>query len=167
MTLKTNMVIGALTCASLAMSNSFADSPGAASTFDISTTLQQAIVLTKNRDLSFPEQTTGTTATYVVMPTDPTSAQFSATGTPLTDAELSFTATSRTLNCVSGACLGPGGTNTMTVDNFTCNTINCAYSFDNDGSVTGGISLGASEHVLNTNLSGTYTGTQTISLNYK
>lgn len=165
MKLAMNILIASSVCAALLPTSSFAANPNGTTSFNISTELQQGIVLTKKRDLTFPEQSTGTTANYVVAPSDPTSADFSAAGTPNTDAELSFTSATTTLTCVSGACL-TGGTNTLTVDTFTCDASACAYTFNGTGDIPDML-LGATEHVANTNLSGTYTGTQNISLNYK
>lgn len=164
MKFRTSLLTISAFCAVLLSTGSFAANPGTTASFGISTTLQQGITLSKVRDLSFPQETSNVVATYTVAPTDPTSAQFSATGTPNSDADLSFGSASIALACVAGACTP--GTNTITVNNFTCNATLCSYTFDAEGKITS-MGFGATESVTATTPAGTYTGTQDISLTYK
>lgn len=160
-----NLTTLSVFCATLIATASFAANPNVNTSFNISATLQQTISLSKIRDLSFPAQTSGTAATYTVAPTDATSAAFSATGTPLQTAQLSFGAPTATLTCTSGACLS-SGVNTITVNAFQCGATTCEYTFNTTGGITN-MSIGASESIVAANQSGTYTGTQNITLAYK
>ena len=143
--------------------NSFAAASNAA-TFNISTTLLTPITLTKKTDLTFPQQSAQLAATYVVKATDTSAASFSAIGAANTEATLSFGATSQALTCTAGACL-TSGTNTLGVNTFTCDVSTCNYTFDASGNIAN-IGIGATETVVATNFSGTYTGSQTITLTY-
>jgi len=166
MKLNTNILVAGAICATLLCGDAFAANPSTSSSFNISAVLQGAITLTKIRDLSFPQQTTGSAGTYKVIPTDPTSAAFSATGSPNSLANLTFGAATVTLNCTAG---GGGdctpGTDTLDITAFQCNSATCSYTFDTTGQVAN-MSFGATETVLATSKSGTYTGTQNITLTY-
>jgi len=164
MQLKVNILITSTICATLFCGNSFAANPSAASSFTISAVLQTGLTLNNLRDLTFPQQNTGTAGTYIVAPTDATSAEFSATGTPNNFANLTFGASTVTLNCQAGS----GGTcvagDTLEITAFTCSSANCRYQFSQSGDTN--LSFGATENVLSTSKSGTYTGTQNITLTY-
>lgn len=158
------------TCVLCAIFNSsFAANPDGNSNFDIKAILQEAITLTKVHDLSFPPQSSTVAGTYTVDPkTDQiNAASFTATGAPKTAAKISFIQGSVDLNCQSGECLTTG-TKTITVNNFTCDATGpaCVYTFDDNGRITN-MYVGATETIAANNNSGTYSGSQTVTLAYQ
>ncbi len=166
MQLKMNILVASTICATLFCGDIFAAKLGINTSFDISAVLQGAITVTKIRDLSFPQQTTGTAGAHTVAPTDTTSAVFSATGTPNSVANLTFGAATVTLSCTAGGggtCVP--GTDTLDITAFKCDSTTCSYTFNTSGDITS-MSFGATENVLVTSKSGTYTGTQNITLIY-
>ncbi len=167
MKLKMNFLVISAMCAAVFCSDAFAADPGASHAFDIKAILLGSITLTKIQDLSFPQQSVGTAETsYIVKPKDATSAAFSATGTSNAIATLTFGAAAVDLACNLGTGTCTPGTNTIIVNAFTCDITNCSYQFDSTGRINS-MSFGATENVAANSKSGTYTGSQTITLTYQ
>ncbi len=164
MRLKTSIILTSAALTLLAGTSAIAAPSSANSNFNISVNLEQPITLTKVRDLSFQNEGTGANS-YSILPTDPTSADFSATGEAGQTAHLSFANATADITCSAGACMTGGGVQTININNFTCSSATCDYTFDPAGTITD-MTIGATNTVVAGNQAGTYTGAQTITLAY-
>ena len=143
--------------------NSIAASAG----FNINATVLAGLVVTKTSDMTFsPIETTTSAQTQTIAPADSGAAIFTVAGTASQALSVSITGNS-TLTCsTAGTC----NTETMSVDTFT-------YGGDASGSGTSGtatlsgagaasVRVGARLSVAANQLEGTYSGSQTLNVNY-